>query len=102
MAAILTASVLALSVSHSTDQRWRVVQPYNTKLDRIAQCESTSRWFLNNGDGYYGGLQFKLSTWTSVGGHGRPDQNSILEQKYRAVKLIQLRGYNPWPNCGSA
>jgi hypothetical protein len=82
------------------DSRWKVVQPYNAKLERIAQCESTSHWFINTGNGYYGGLQFKLSTWTSVGGRGYPNQNSILEQKYRAVKLIKLVGYTPWPICG--
>lgn len=103
MTALLTALVLSLSMQHS-DQRWKVVQPYNAKLERMAICEShpggKPRWFLNTGNGFYGGLQFKLSTWESVGGHGYPNQNSILEQKYRAVKLIKLVGYSPWPKCG--
>lgn len=84
----------------NSDQRWKVVQPYNAKLERIAQCESTGHWFVNTGNGFYGGLQFKLSTWKAVGGHGYPNKNSILEQKFRAVKLIRLKGYSPWPKCG--
>jgi Transglycosylase-like domain len=77
-----------------------VIKPYNRKLNRMAWCESTGRWFVNTGNGFYGGLQFDLSTWRSVGGRGYPHQNSILEQKYRAVRLIWRRGYRPWPVCG--
>jgi hypothetical protein len=101
MPAFLTALTLMVSMFHS-DSRWRVVQPYNSKLDRMTHCESTDRWFLNTGNGFYGGLQFDLKTWKSVGGKGYPHHNSILEQKYRAVKLIHRRGYYPWPKCGSA
>jgi hypothetical protein len=36
--------------------------------ERIAACESTSRWDLNTGNGYYGGLQFSATTWRSAGG----------------------------------
>lgn len=78
----------------------RAVRPYNAKLNRMAQCESEGRWFISTGNGYYGGLQFDLSTWQSVGGHAYPHENSKLEQKYRAVKLIKRRGYAPWPHCG--
>lgn len=100
MSVLLTAVLaLTMQVSH-LDQRWKVVQPYNTKLNRIASCESTNRWFLNTGNGFYGGLQFTLKTWHAVGGRGYPHQNSVLEQKYRAVKLIKIAGYSPWPVCG--
>jgi hypothetical protein len=85
---------------HHTDTRWKVVRPYNAKLNRIASCESSNRWYINSGNGFYGGLQFDLQTWHSVGGRGYPHQNSILEQKYRAVLLIKKRGYRPWPVCG--
>jgi hypothetical protein len=80
--------------------RWKVVKPYNRKLERMAWCESTGRWFINTGNGFYGGLQFTLSTWRSVGGRAYPHQNSKIEQKYRAVKLIKREGYGPWPVCG--
>jgi hypothetical protein len=86
------------------DPRWIVVKPYNWTLDRIAYCESTNRWFIDTGNGYYGGLQFTLSTWWSVGGRGYPNQNSILEQKYRAVLVYKRAGYTwtrDWPVCGA-
>ena len=110
MVAVLTALILTISpTTHSQDQRWKVVRPYNAKLERIARCEwgySTPQWsgtsHNSSGPVYYGGLQFDLQTWTSVGGKGYPHKNSKLEQKYRAVKLIKKRGYGPWPNCGSA
>lgn len=102
MTVVVTALVTAIIATPSVEQRWRVVRPYNAKLERMAQCESTKRWHLNTGNGFYGGLQFTLSTWRSVRGRGYPHQNSKLEQKYRAVKLIKRRGYSPWPVCGSA
>ena len=83
------------------DHRIIVVRPYDSKLNRIAYCESTGRWFIATGNGYYGGLQFTLSTWWSVGGRGYPNQNSILEQKYRAVLVHNRRGsWADWPVCG--
>ena len=87
---------------HHRINRWTVVKPYNQKLERMAWCESTGRWFIATGNGFFGGLQFDAQTWRSVGGKGLPHQNSKLEQKYRAVKLIRTRGYGPWPVCGSA
>jgi resuscitation-promoting factor RpfA len=101
MLAIAMPAAEAPSVNH----KWKVVKPYNQKLVRMAICESNSggsrpKWHINTGNGYYGGLQFDLSTWRSVGGRGRPDRSSALEQKFRAVKLIKRRGYSPWPHCG--
>ena len=49
---------------HRTDSRLRVVAPYNTKLNRIAYCESSDDWSINTGNGFFGGLQFTLSTWS--------------------------------------
>lgn len=80
---------------------WATVQPYDAMLDRIAMCESEGNWYISTGNSFYGGLQFDLGTWQSVGGTGYPNQASELEQKYRAVLLIQKRGYAPWPICGS-
>ena len=44
--------------------------------DRVAQCESGGNWSINTGNGYYGGLQFSLSTWRAFGGSGMPHQAS--------------------------
>lgn len=106
MTVLLTALVL-LMPAQNHDYRWQVVRPYNAKLIRMAICEThpggkRPRWFLNTGNGYFGGLQFTLSTWKSVGGRSYPHRNSILEQKYRAVKLIKRSGYGQWPICGKA
>lgn len=105
MALALTVLTITTSAVHN-DYRWQIVRPYNAKLERMAVCEShpggKPRWHLDTHNGFFGGLQFKLSTWKSVGGRGYPNQNSELEQKYRAVKLIKKYGYNPWPICGSA
>ncbi len=63
---------------------------------RLRMCESTNRYNINTGNGYYGAYQFDLSTWRSVGGTGRPDQASPTEQDYRALILYRNRGWEPW------
>jgi uncharacterized protein YabE (DUF348 family) len=70
--------------------------------DRIAACESGGNWAANTGNGYYGGLQFSLSTWHSYGGSGRPDQNSREAQIAIAEKVRAAEGgYGAWPVCGA-
>lgn len=104
MSVLLTVLALAAPnpATHTHVSRWSIVRPYSAKLDRMAMCESSGRWWINTGNGFYGGLQFDAPTWRSVGGRGLPHQNSKLEQKFRAVILIKRRGYGPWPVCGSA
>jgi hypothetical protein len=85
----------------TTVARWkRVVRPHDAHLNRIAWCESTFRWHLNTGNGFYGGLQFTRSSWRLVGGRGMPHWASKLEQKFRAVKLSRVQGWGAWPVCG--
>lgn len=79
-----------------------VVRPWSGKLDRIAWCESRGRWWLATGNGFFGGLQFTIKSWLAVGGRGMPHQASVLEQKYRGVRLIAVQGFSAWPNCGAA
>jgi resuscitation-promoting factor RpfB len=70
--------------------------------DRIAACESGGNWAANTGNGYYGGLQFNLSTWNAYGGSGRPDQNSREQQIAVAERVRDASGgYGAWPVCGS-
>jgi uncharacterized protein YabE (DUF348 family) len=72
--------------------------------DGIANCESTNNWSINTGNGYYGGLQFDLSTWASGGGDAyasRPDLASREEQIAVAENVAASRGTSPWA-CGSA
>lgn len=67
--------------------------------DRLAQCESGGRWNVNTGNGYYGGLQFSLSSWRAVGGSGYPHQASKSEQIARAETLKARQGWGAWPAC---
>lgn len=81
-------------------RRLRTVAPHRGHLLAIAACESTSRWHIATGNGFYGGLQFTLRSWRAVGGRGLPHQASPLEQMYRAVLLSHLQGWGAWPVCG--
>jgi LysM repeat protein len=68
--------------------------------DRLAQCESGGNWSINTGNGFYGGLQFSLSSWRWVGGSGYPHQASKAEQIARAEILLERQGWaRAWPAC---
>ncbi|WIK83135.1 resuscitation-promoting factor Rpf [Micrococcus lylae] len=67
--------------------------------DRLAHCESGGNWSINTGNGFYGGVQFKLSSWHAVGGKGYPHQASKAEQIKRAEKVLALQGWKAWPSC---
>ena len=69
--------------------------------DGIAQCESGGNWSINTGNGYYGGLQFTLSSWRAVGGSGYPNYASRSEQIARAEKLLAIQGWGAWPVCSA-
>jgi len=73
------------------------------KWEPIARCESgyggDPQWNLNTGNGYYGGLQFALSSWRWVGGEGYPHHASKEEQIYRAEILLERQGWVAWPAC---
>jgi uncharacterized protein YabE (DUF348 family) len=70
--------------------------------DAIAQCESGGNWAANTGNGYYGGLQFSLSTWQAYGGTGLPSDNS-REQQIAIAERVRAAsgGYGAWPHCGA-
>ena len=40
--------------------------------DRLAQCESGGNWAANTGNGYYGGIQFSLSSWQASAAPATP------------------------------
>jgi LysM repeat protein len=71
----------------------------NGVWDRLAMCESTGNWSINTGNGFYGGLQFTLSSWRAVGGKGMPHHASKAEQIARAKKLQAIQGWGAWPAC---
>jgi Transglycosylase-like domain len=65
----------------------------------LAQCESGGNWSINTGNGYYGGLQFALSSWQAAGGSGYPHHASPSEQVRRGEILQDMQGWNAWPSC---
>lgn len=75
--------------SSSSDEIW----------EKLADCESHKNWAANTGNGYYGGLQFSLGAWSSVGGIGLPSEHSRDEQIMRGKILQAKRGWGPWGNC---
>ncbi|MDJ0380418.1 transglycosylase family protein [Streptomyces sp. G-G2] len=71
--------------------------------DKVADCESTGNWSINNGNGFYGGLQFTSSTWKGFGGEiyaPRADLATKQQQILIAEKVLAVQGQGAWPNCG--
>jgi hypothetical protein len=90
------ASIIAPTAAHAatsaTEAQW----------DRVAQCESGGNWHINTGNGYYGGLQFAASTWSSFDGPGyasRADLATREEQIDIANRVLATEGWNAWPVC---
>ncbi|OKJ97070.1 peptidoglycan-binding protein [Streptomyces sp. CB03234] len=68
----------------------------------VAECESGGRWDLDTGNGYYGGLQFKQSTWEAYGGltyAPRADRATRKQQITVAEEVLRLHGWAAWPTC---
>lgn len=95
---LLAAFVLALPVLTGPAAEAATLRTWN----RLAHCESTSRWHINNGNGYYGGLQISPSTWRAFGG------KKFARLPHRATKGEQIRigerikrgqGWGAWPHC---
>ena len=51
----------------------------------MAHCESSGRWHINTGNGYYGGLQISPRTWRAFGG------KRFAHLPHRATKAEQIR-----------
>jgi len=67
--------------------------------DWLAQCESSGRWDLDSGNGYFGGLQFHPDSWHFAGGSGLAHLASREEQIARAEVLLAYQGWEVWPAC---
>ncbi|WP_024875241.1 transglycosylase family protein [Saccharomonospora piscinae] len=76
-------------------------QADSVNWDAIAECESSGDWSINTGNGYYGGLQFSLSTWQAYGGTGMPHEQSRAQQIAVAERVLDGQGIGAWPVCGS-
>ena len=69
--------------------------------DRLAQCEAGGNWSINTGNGFYGGLQFTLSTWRAYGGSGMPHKASKSTQIAVAERVRDGQGWGAWPACSA-
>ncbi|MFE0436465.1 peptidoglycan DD-metalloendopeptidase family protein [Streptomyces nigra] len=70
--------------------------------NKVAACESTGRWHVNTGNGYFGGLQFAQSTWEAYGGTryaARADLATRDQQIAVAEKVLDGQGPGAWPEC---
>jgi hypothetical protein len=68
----------------------------------MAQCESSGRWHVNTGNGYYGGLQFAPTTWRAYGGlrfAKRADLATRQQQILVAEAVRRKQGWGAWPVC---
>lgn len=94
----LVGAFVAASLGASTGVASAAPTP---NWDAIAQCESGGNWAANTGNGEYGGLQFKPSTWAQYGGVGNPAAAPKATQIAVADRLFNEEGLEPWPKCGS-
>lgn len=86
--------VLAPVVVPSSSQAF--ADPSSDAWYELRMCESSNRYDINTGNGYYGAYQFDLPTWQSVGGSGYPHEATPEEQDARALMLYRMRGWQPW------
>lgn len=93
VAASMAMGGLSSPADAGTDAEW----------DRLAMCESSGRWDINTGNGYYGGLQFAKSSWDWVGGEryaAYPHQATREQQIAIAERLLDRQHIsNAWPAC---
>jgi hypothetical protein len=93
----LVAGVMGLSTDLATG-----VACANSGInwDAVAECESGGDWSADTGNGFYGGLQFKPSTWDENGGVGSPAAASREQQIAVAERVLASQGPEAWPKCG--
>ncbi|MCH0543238.1 transglycosylase family protein [Streptomyces sp. MUM 203J] len=68
----------------------------------VALCESGGNWSVDTGNGYFGGLQFRQSTWEEFGGLAfarRADLATREEQIVVAREVLRWQGWRAWPEC---
>jgi hypothetical protein len=104
-AALLSSALVAVTASPAEAHKGK------TRWDCLAHYESSHRWAINTRNGYYGGLQFSLSTWRYYGGpnysgnyypHRATRAEQIVIAKRTAFygwgKRAPQGGRNAWPS----
>jgi cell wall-associated NlpC family hydrolase len=89
-ATLAAGGLLAGTASAAPDVNW----------DAVAACESGGNWAANTGNGFYGGLQYTLSTWHANGGLGNPASATREQQISVAQRVLTTQGIGAWPVCG--
>lgn len=84
--------------------------PTAAQWEALRQCEASGNYGAVSANGRYrGAYQFSQETWDWVAGSTDPSlvgvdpaSASSAQQDAMALGLWQLRGWSPWPLCGSA
>jgi resuscitation-promoting factor RpfC len=97
---LVISAVIVVVISLFIDPTTGVAYAESVNWDAVAQCESGGNWSANTGNGFYGGLQFKQSTWNENGGVGSPAQASREQQIAVANRVLATQGTQAWPKCG--
>jgi len=86
--------------ARTTEEGYAYDDPRSTQVwYDLARCESGGNWSIDTGNGYYGGLQFSLPTWESVGGTGYPHEHPAATQIEMGRRLQARQGWGAWPHC---
>ena len=73
--------------------------PTDEQLAALRMCESTDRYWVNTGNGYYGAYQFSSITWWWLGYEGWPHEAAPEVQDQAVRDLYDIFGWTPWPAC---
>ena len=97
---LVISALVVLGISLFIDPTTGVAYAEGMDWDAVAQCESGGNWRADTGNGFYGGLQFKQSTWDENGGVGNPANASRDQQIAVANRVLATQGPGAWPKCG--
>jgi resuscitation-promoting factor RpfC len=97
---LVISAIIVVVISLFIDPATGVAYADSVNWDAVAQCESGGNWSANTGNGFYGGLQFKQSTWDENGGVGSPARASREQQIAVANRVLATQGPEAWPKCG--
>ena len=97
---LVLSALVVLGISLVIDPTTGVAYADGMDWDAVAQCESGGNWRADTGNGFYGGLQFKQSTWDENGGMGNPAFASRDQQIAVANRVLATQGPDAWHKCG--
>jgi len=76
-----------------------VALPAGDVWARLRHCESSGRYDINTGNGFFGAYQFLPRTWWGLGYPGMPHEAPPDVQDEAARKLQARSGWGQWPAC---